>query len=1019
MADNLTEALENTVLTLYPPRLPKATVPVVGADLGVPLRIYDDAPMGATVEVDPYLGQRQGDTVTLNLNGQPGIDSEQTASDSSTTTLYIPHKLLLPDITNRLTYSVTRNSQNAGTSKPPLELLYNAIRPGNRDTNDGEDGHSRLDLLLPDAIKHGVGPDFPVAGAQVCVSYPYCRAFDVIRLNCNGHEVVHTVTELQAPKPGSDEPVTVCFTLTRAELEKAKDHPQFKFSYTVTDQLTNSPVPIWSATQIVDVDLTGSRLPMPILREIQNDPTDEPGIIDLEKLGKNPLLLIVLTNDPRFKPGDTLNATYTAKVTGQPDVVVTVSGIVEADEFGQNKPCVLQVANAQVITGSEVTATYQLLRNGTVQGSSRVASARVIGEGLPDLKPPRLQKSVNGLLDPLDAANLQGANGQAEVLGYRKGDTVQLIVEGAPGAGSPTFTPRPLNANSRANFPLDKAFIAANMGKQVKLSYLLIRNGKPPPPPSSPVLTASVGTIPDGHPSLPTPAIDGAVGNMLDVSKLAGTENLRVERWPFQEARQPVWLRCEGVNQDGDKTSKMIRQGEPNNSADGLIILAPLEWLGGLMDDSDLKIEFKISFDGNTNEEQAVTTPIRSYKITAITKLELSFINAPYTVAPGGRLKDINLLLRSAAGTPVPNATITLTLPAGFTYSDGGNGARDFTSGTEGVVIVSGVKGTATPGPYTLRAASSGASEATAVLTVMERGPVGSIVGLASPYFVAISPDGARAYVTSHSNSSVSVIETVNNSVIQTISLGLSTLGVAVHPDSSRVYVTKVNDNSVWVIDTATTPNKEIQRITIGHGAYGVAVHPNGSRAYVTHYNGNSVSVIDTATTPNSVIQTIPLGRSSMWVAVHPDGSRVYVTNYYESSVSVIDTATTSVIKTITVGVSSWGAWVVAVHPDGSRAYVTNRADHSVSVIDTATNSEIHTIMVGRSPHGVAVHPDGSRVYVTNIQDSSVSVINTASNTVIETIPVGRAANGVAVHTDSRVYVTNRDGNSVSVFLSN
>ncbi|MEO4017134.1 hypothetical protein [Pseudomonas rossensis] len=615
MTVDLTEALENTVLVLYAPRLPEATVPVVGAHAGVPLRIYDLAPMGATVAVDPYLGQQPGDTVTLNLNGQPGIDSQQTTSDISTTTLYIPKKLLLPDITNRLTYSVTRNSQNIGTSQPPLELLYNAIRPGDQDTNPGEDGHSRLDLLLPDAIKHGVGSDFPVAGAQVCVSYPYCRAYDRIRLNCNGHDVFHTVTTLQAPKPGSDEPVTVCFTLTRADLENAKDHPQFKFSYTVTDQLGNGPDTDspWSATQFVDVDLTGSRLPTPILREIQNDPTDEPGIIDLEKLGRNSLLLIILTSDHRFLPGDTLNATYTATVTGQPDVVVAVSGIVEADEFGQKKPCVLQVANDQVIASSVVTATYQLLRNGTVQGSSRVASAQVIGEGLPDLKPPRLQKSVNGLLDPLNAANLQGANGQVEVLGYRKGDTVQLIVEGAPGAGSPAFTTRPLNANSRANFALTKAFIAANMGKQVKLSYLLIRDGKPLPP--SPILTASVGTIPDGHPSLPTPAIDRAPDSELDITQLQDTDQLRVGEWPHQVLGQNVWLRYEGVDADGGATFYEDLKGEHHNILPGLIRPIPIAWLKTLKDGSEMTLTFRVNFNGVLDAQTATKFPNKIYRV--------------------------------------------------------------------------------------------------------------------------------------------------------------------------------------------------------------------------------------------------------------------------------------------------------------------------------------------------------------------------------------------------------------------
>jgi YVTN family beta-propeller protein len=408
------------------------------------------------------------------------------------------------------------------------------------------------------------------------------------------------------------------------------------------------------------------------------------------------------------------------------------------------------------------------------------------------------------------------------------------------------------------------------------------------------------------------------------------------------------------------------------------------------------------------------STPVYSNvrNLTVVAALKLSFTNAPYTVASGGRLKAINLLLHSAADTPMPNATITLTLPAGFTYSDGGNGARDFTSGTEGVVIVSGVKGAATPGAYTLHAASSGAPEATAVLTVMERGPVGTIAGLAAPFNVAISPDGTHAYVTNRSGS-VSVIETVNNSVIQTITVGQDPWGVAVHPDGSRAYVACFNDNSVWVIDTV---NWGIQKIPFGHGSSGVAVHPDGSRAYVTHYNYSvsSVSVIDTAT--NSVIQTIQLKRSSTWVAVHPDGSRAYVTHYNGNLVTVIDTTTTpnSVIQTITVEPGSSG---VAVHPDG-RVYVANSAHTSVTVIDTATTPKM--ITVGRAPDGVAVHPDGSCVYVTNQIDNSVSVIDTATtpNTEIHTIMVGQGPSGVAVHPDGRVYVVNALDKSVSVIVS-
>ncbi|MHC8298560.1 carbohydrate binding domain-containing protein [Pseudomonas sp. ZS1P83] len=622
MARDQAEALENTVLVLYAPRLPEATEPVVGAHAGVPLRIYDLTPMGATVEVDPYLNQQPGDTVTLNLNGQPGIDSKQTQAVDDVVTLYIPKKLLLADVINRLTYTVTRGSQNMGTSEPPLELLYNAIRPGDQDTNPGEDGHSRLELLLPDTITNGVGPDFPAAGAQVCVSYPYCRADDLIRLNCNGHDVFHTVTALQAPKPGSDEPVTVCFTVTRADLESAKDHPQFKFSYTVTDQLGNGPDTDspWSATQIVDVDLAGNRLPAPILREILNDPTDDPGTIDLEKLGNNPLLLIVLTNDLRFQPGDTVNAIYTAKVTGQPDVVVPATGVAEADEFGQKRPCVLQVANDKVIAGSVVQAKYELVRNGVVIATSKTTIAEVSGAGSVDLLPPFLVKPAVSPIDALAYPN--GVTVRVEYLGALEGDKARLVEVNAP-AGSPQFPLVAFNSNKRTNTVLTQAFLAARQGKEIELRWNLNRNGGQAG--KSPAAPFSVLKVADEDPRFPTAVIAGRTGQELDVTELVATDALTITQWPGQEAGQNVWLRYEGVDNNGVAVFYEDLKGEPNNTVPGLIRPAPLDWLNTIKNGSELKILFKVVFDGSADEDMMVSFPIRHYTVKTRVKLSITW----------------------------------------------------------------------------------------------------------------------------------------------------------------------------------------------------------------------------------------------------------------------------------------------------------------------------------------------------------------------------------------------------------
>ncbi|MHC8294671.1 beta-propeller fold lactonase family protein [Pseudomonas sp. LB3P58] len=996
---------DNTVLVLYAPDVLGSTKPVEDGDCGVPIHIYDSPPMGAKVRVDAYLGQAPNDTVTLNLNGQLNIASKQTVSTDDSVFLYIPKNLLKPELVNSLTYTVTRGSQNMGTSRPPLEMLYNAIRPGNVDRDPGVDGHSELELILPDVIRNGVGPNF--VSAQVCVSYPYCRAFDRIWLNCNGFPVYHDVTPLEAPPPVSATPVTVCFPVTRADLESAKDHAQFKFSYTVTDQVGNNPDPNspWSATQVVDVDLAGIRLPEPILREIQNDPTDEPSTIDLEKLGSNPLLVIVLTSDHRFQAGDSISATYIATLPGQADVVVPVVGSVEVDEFGQKKPCILQVANDKVLANSVVRVSYQLIRGGVTVAASRTATARVIGEGLPNLQAPRLIKSVNGVLDPLDPVNLQGANGQVEVLGFRAGDTVQLIVKGAPGAGSPTFAAKPLNVNSRANFALSKAFIAANMGKKkLEFIYVLIRGGKSFP---SPALTATVGTIPDNHPSLSTPAMDGAIGKELDVTKMQASDQLRVGEWPQQVSGQCVWLRYDGFDTNGVAIFFEDCKGEPHTALPGLIRPAPIEWLKTLKDGSVLTISFRVNFDGVANSATAVTFPVRTYTVSAEHDVP-TFTNEPYTIAPAGRLKNVELLLSNSNNTPIPGGKLSLTLPANFMYADGGSGPRDFITDDVGRLSVSRVKGALIPGSYSL-SATSGAQVANATVTVTGLGPVGSIPVGNIPVGIAVSPDGTRAYVCNHASHSVSVIETATNRVLTNISVGTSPTGIAVSPDGTRAYVSNQGSDTVSVIKTAT--NQVLTTIRVGNNPTGVAVSPDGTRAYVCIYGSHTVSVIDTATA--RVLTTIPVGTYPHGIAVSPDGTRIYVNNYGSHTVSVIDTATNQVLTNIPVGNYPWG---VAVSPDGTRAYVCNINSATASVINTATNRVLTNISVGTSPAGIALSPDGTRAYVCNYRSDTVSAINTATNRVLTTIPGGNGPAEIAVSPDgSLVYVCNQPNHTVSV----
>lgn len=617
-----------TPLALPQPRVRDATKPITGADEGVSLRIYDLVDEGATVHIDPPSAGdlAPGDVMKLYLIGDAGpLDSTiiKAGEENSITTLHIPRGRLHPDRFNEIYFTITRGSNNIGTSTPPVTLLYNKIRPGLKDTKPEVDGHSELELLLPDIIKNGITPDFPVAGVQVCVSYPYCRAYDRIRLKCNGADLYYDVLPSEAPpppNPGSAVPIRVCFTVTRAFLESTTRPSQtLDFAYTVTDQLGNTPDTdaIWSASQTVDEDLAGTRLPAPILREQLNDTGDDAGTIELEKLKGGPLLVVILTSDNRFNVGDTLTATYTAKLTGQPDVRHEATGTVEADEFGQKKTCVLEVPNDKVIADSNVTVRYVL--SGTGSGQSREATAKVRGESVIDFPPPTIEQAPNNVsLDPMAATQKLTLLVPGTL---QPSDLLQVTWSGAPGDGSYTSPPQPVSViGQKIEIPV--SVIAFNLGKAVTVSYSVSRDGAPAKPSLPRVL--NVLTIPNEDSRFPTPSISRAQGNELDVTRLLGTDTLLIARWPFPLVSQCVWLTLRCARADGGPEEWVVWTGEAHNYEPGITqpLAYFLTWLQGCKDGATLSIIFGVNLDKVANAATRVMFPVRTYTVKAIAMVD-------------------------------------------------------------------------------------------------------------------------------------------------------------------------------------------------------------------------------------------------------------------------------------------------------------------------------------------------------------------------------------------------------------
>lgn len=254
---------------------------------------------------------------------------------------------------------------------------------------------------------------------------------------------------------------------------------------------------------------------------------------------------------------------------------------------------------------------------------------------------------------------------------------------------------------------------------------------------------------------------------------------------------------------------------------------------------------------------------------------------------------------------------------------------------------------------------------------------------LETPHSIAVSHDGAQAFVSHFRSGSVTVIDTATDSVTAVLESGPGAYGVA--PTANDKFVLVAHPDSQF-LDTIQLASGNSIGTGIGAKTYGL-LSVGGSRVYATAALEDAIIVLDVALFDvlDELVRNVARITGvdfPVSVAASPDGSRLYVSNYFSATVSVVDATKVTVgvfdqpavvVDTIPVSTGPYG---LAVSPDASRLYVAHFPEgNEITVVDTTSFAAIDVISVESGPvRGLAISRDGSKLYATNYFSSSISV---------------------------------------------
>ena len=179
------------------------------------------------------------------------------------------------------------------------------------------------------------------------------------------------------------------------------------------------------------------------------------------------------------------------------------------------------------------------------------------------------------------------------------------------------------------------------------------------------------------------------------------------------------------------------------------------------------------------------------------------------------------------------------------------------------------------------------------------------------PEGAGVRPDGRVFYITCETGGDVFAIDAQTFKIIGHVQVHPRPRNIDFLPDGSRAFVPSESVGELNVLDTVNQTLLQVITLPPHSRPQCVKVSPDGKKVYVSTGRAGTVCVVDAHT--YAVLNTIPVGQRPWGITLSPDGKYLFAANGPSDDVSVVDLATEKEVARIPSPGSPWG--VVAV-PD-------------------------------------------------------------------------------------------------------